>query len=249
LLEKAVQTKFKHGYEKETNIQIPLPNPHTVNPIISPADKSEVPATLCKIIDDIDVDRRKGKQLATKIIQSSNNPFLQDTEKSQQSYPCTTRRMTHTPSKVVHRDEQGSIEDEEGLEGHKLENAILEHRALTIPEIQQYRLEYTQKGEKDVTYLEQVWSSGADSLELLGNEKKQLSGIIENAHIYEVLLAAMEVRPKAVMSLFRWLSEAWCVVIKELDFSTLKVDVSWKNLDDAIKLARKLGIRYIIMNT
>jgi hypothetical protein len=70
---------------------------------------------------------------------------------------------------------------------------------------------------------------------------KQLSGIIENTHIYEGLLAAMEVHPKAVMSLFRWLSEAWCVAIKDLDFSALEGDVSWKNLDDAIKLTRKLG--------
>jgi hypothetical protein len=130
--------------------------------------------------------------------------------------------MTHTPSKVVHRDEQGSIEDEEGLEGHKLENAILEYRALTIPEIQQYRLEYTQKGEKDVTYLEQVWSSGADSLKLSGNEMKQCSRIIENAHIYEGLWAAVEARPKVVMSLFRWLSEVWCVAIRDLDFPPLR---------------------------
>jgi hypothetical protein len=71
---------------------------------------------------------------------------------------------------------------------------------------------------------------------------KQLSGIIENAHICEGLLSAMEAYHKAVMSLFRWLSEAWCVAIKDLDFSALEVDVSWKNLDDAIKLARKLGI-------
>jgi hypothetical protein len=55
---------------------------------------------------------------------------------------------------------------------------------------------------------------------------KQLSGIIENAHIYEGLLTAMEACPKAVMSLFRWLSEAWSVAIKVLDFSTLEVDVS-----------------------
>jgi hypothetical protein len=117
----------------------------------------------------------------------------------------------------VHRDEQGSIDDDkEGLEGHKVENTILEHRVLTRPEIQQYRQEYSQKAEKDVTYLEQVWYSGADSLKLSGNEMKQLSGIIENAHIYEGLLAAVEVRPNAVMSLFRWLSEAWHVAIKDL---------------------------------
>jgi hypothetical protein len=214
-----------------------------VNPIIAQADKSEVPASLCKTIDDIDVDKHKGKQLATKLIQSSNNPFLQDIEKPQQSCPCTTRRMTYTPSKGVHRDEQENIDDEEeGPEGHKLENTIVEHRSLTRPEIQQYRQEYSQKGKKDVTYLEQVWSSGADSLELSGHEMKQLSGIIENAHIYKGLLAAVEARPKAVMALFRWLSEAWRVAIKDLDFSAFQVDVSWKNLDDAIKLTRKFGI-------
>jgi hypothetical protein len=64
----------------------------------------------------------------------------------------------------VRRDEQESIEDEERLERHELENTIIEHRALTRPEIQQYRQEYAQKGEKDITYLERVWSSGTDSL-------------------------------------------------------------------------------------
>jgi hypothetical protein len=54
---------------------------------------------------------------------------------------------------------------------------------------------------------------------------KQLSGIIENAHIYEGLLPAMEACHKAVMSLFRWLSETWSVAIKDLDFSSLEVDV------------------------
>jgi hypothetical protein len=45
-------------------------------------------------------------------------------------------RMTYTPSKGVHRDEQESVDDEEGLEGNKLENTIVKHRALTRPEIQ-----------------------------------------------------------------------------------------------------------------
>jgi hypothetical protein len=75
---------------------------------------------------------------------------------------------------------------------------------------------------------------------------KQHSGIIENSHIYEGLLAAMEACPKAVMSLFRWLSELWLVAIRDLDFSNFEMDISWKNLDDAIKLARKLGILYKI---
>jgi hypothetical protein len=57
LLEKVVQTKFKRGYEKGTDFQIPLSKPHTVKPIFAQADKSEVPAVLCKIIDDIDLDR------------------------------------------------------------------------------------------------------------------------------------------------------------------------------------------------
>jgi hypothetical protein len=153
----------------------------------------------------------------------------------------------YTPSKGVYRDEQESIDhDGEGLEGHKLENIIIEHRAFTRPEIHQYRQEFSQKGEKDVTYLEQVWSSGADSLELSDNEMKQLSGINENACIFEGLLIAMEACPKAVMSLIRWLSEAWHIAIRDLDFSTLEVNVSWKTLDDAIKLTRKLGILYKI---
>jgi hypothetical protein len=86
LLEKAVQTKFKHGYEKGTDIHILLSNPHTVNPIIALADKSEVPAILCKIIDDIDVDRHRAKQLlrsfspaiihSCKILKNPNRPAL-----------------------------------------------------------------------------------------------------------------------------------------------------------------------------
>jgi hypothetical protein len=65
--------------------------------------------------------------------------------------------MTFTPSKGVCRDEQESIDDEEeGLQGHKLENTFVEHRTLIRPEIQQYRQEYSQKGEKDVTYLESL---------------------------------------------------------------------------------------------
>jgi hypothetical protein len=45
----------------------------------------------------------------------------------------------------VRRGEQESTDD---VEGHKFENTIVEHRALTRPEIQQYRQEYSQKRRK-----------------------------------------------------------------------------------------------------
>jgi hypothetical protein len=50
-----MQEKFK-DYPKGTDITIPLTEPCTVNPIVRGAQKEEIPAILCKIIDDIDID-------------------------------------------------------------------------------------------------------------------------------------------------------------------------------------------------
>jgi hypothetical protein len=50
-----MQEKFK-DYPKGTDITISLTEPCTVNPIVRGAQKEEIPAILCKIIDDIDID-------------------------------------------------------------------------------------------------------------------------------------------------------------------------------------------------
>jgi hypothetical protein len=44
------------------------------------------------------------------------------------------------------------------------ETTIIEKRSLTRAELQQYRTEFAQRGEKDVTYLERIWSSGANTV-------------------------------------------------------------------------------------
>jgi hypothetical protein len=53
--EMLTQEKFKY-FPKGTDITIPLTDPYTVNPIVRRAQKEEIPATLCKIIEDIDID-------------------------------------------------------------------------------------------------------------------------------------------------------------------------------------------------
>jgi hypothetical protein len=63
--EMLMQEKFK-DYPKVTD-------PYTVNPIVRRAQKEEIPAILCKIIDAIDIDRRRGKQLVSKVL-GKNNP-------------------------------------------------------------------------------------------------------------------------------------------------------------------------------
>jgi hypothetical protein len=71
----ANKEKFK-DYPKGTDTTIPLTDPYIVNPIVRRAQKEEIPATLCKIIDDIDIDQRRGKQLVNKVL-GKNNPFTE----------------------------------------------------------------------------------------------------------------------------------------------------------------------------
>jgi hypothetical protein len=73
------------------------------------------------------------------------------------------------------------------------ETTIIKKRSLTRTELQQYRTEFAQKGEKDVTYLERIWSNGAD-IELSAAEMKQWAGMIGNPHIHKGLLVALEAR-------------------------------------------------------
>jgi hypothetical protein len=69
-----------------------------------------------------------------------------------------------------------------GHEESEEETTIIEKRFLTRAELQQYRTEFAQRGEKDVTYLERIWSN---RVELLAAEMRQLAGMIENPHIHE----------------------------------------------------------------
>jgi hypothetical protein len=111
--------------------------------------------------------------------------------------------------------------------------------------LQQYRTEFAQRGEKDVTYLEIIRSNGADTVELSAAEMKQLTGMIENPHIHEGLLMALEACPEAIRTLFAWITEAWRNTVPDMDMSSVEVEaVQWRNLDNAMKLVRKVGILY-----
>jgi uncharacterized protein YqgV (UPF0045/DUF77 family) len=88
--EMLTQEKLKY-YPKGTGTTIPLTDSYTVNPIVRRAQKEEISAILCKIIDDIDIDPRRGKQLVNKVL-GENNPFIE-------ACPATTRKVTYTPVK------------------------------------------------------------------------------------------------------------------------------------------------------
>jgi hypothetical protein len=111
--------------------------------------------------------------------------------------------------------------------------------------LQQYRTEFAQKGEKDVIYLERIWSNGADTVELSAAEMRQLAGKIENPHIHEGLLMALKACPEATRTLFAWITEAWRNTVPDMDLSSVEAEaVQWRSLDEAIKLVRKVGIIY-----
>jgi hypothetical protein len=82
------------------------------------------------------------------------------------------------------------------------ETTIIEKRSLTRTELQQYRTEFAQRGEKYVTYLEKIWSNGAITVELSAAEMRQLAGMIESPHIHKGLLMALEARPEATRTFF-----------------------------------------------
>jgi hypothetical protein len=102
--------------------------------------------------------------------------------------------VTYTP--VKGREESGE------------ETTIIEKRSLTRTELQQYRTEFAQRGEKDITYLERIWSNGANTVELLAAEMKQLAGMIENPYIHKGLLMALESCPEAIRTLFACITES-----------------------------------------
>jgi hypothetical protein len=77
------QEKFK-DYPERTDINISLTDPYTVNPTVRRDQKEELPAILCKIIDDIGIDQRRGKQLVNKAL-GKNNPFIE-------ACPATTQK-------------------------------------------------------------------------------------------------------------------------------------------------------------
>jgi hypothetical protein len=53
--EMLIQEKF-NDFPKGTDITISLTDSYTINPIVRRAQREEIPAILCKIIDDIDID-------------------------------------------------------------------------------------------------------------------------------------------------------------------------------------------------
>jgi hypothetical protein len=74
---------------------------------------------------------------------------------------------------------------------------------------------------------------------------KQLAGMIENPHIHEGLLMTLEVHPEVIRTLFTWIREAWRNTVPDMGMSLVEVEaVQWRNLDEAIKLVRKVGVLY-----
>jgi hypothetical protein len=106
-------------------------------------------------------------------------------------------------------------------------------------------MEFAQRGEKNVTYLERIWFNEADTVELSAAEMRQLAGMIENPHIHKGVLMALELHPEATRTLFAWITEAWRNTVPDMDMSSVEAEaVQWRNLDKAIKLVRKVGILY-----
>jgi hypothetical protein len=74
---------------------------------------------------------------------------------------------------------------------------------------------------------------------------RQLAGMIENLHIHEGLLMALEACPESTRTFFAWITEAWRNTVPDMDMSLVEAEaVQWRNLDEAIKLVRKVEILY-----
>jgi hypothetical protein len=111
------------------------------------------------------------------------------------------------------------------VKGHE-ETTIIEKRSLTRTELQQYRTEFSQRGEKDVKYLERIWSNGADTGELSAAEMRQLAGMIENPHIHEGLLMALEARPD---NRGAWITEVRRNTVPDMDMSSVETETEFPN--------------------
>jgi hypothetical protein len=53
--------------------------------------------------------------------------------------------------------------------------------------------------------------------------------------------------PRGHQDLFAWITEAWRNTVLDMNMSSVEAEaVQWRNLDEAIKLLRKVGILYIV---
>jgi hypothetical protein len=53
---------------------------------------------------------------------------------------------------------------------------------------------------------------------------RQLAGMIENPHIHEGLMMALEVRPEATRTLFVWITEAWRNTVPDMGLSSVEAE-------------------------
>ncbi|XP_071467816.1 uncharacterized protein [Marmota flaviventris] len=161
-IERIVQAKMPE-FQKGTTVEVTLSNPQTVQPIMERADKKEIPGILCKIIDDIDDDRLRGKRLVKEALKNgSNNPFLKDILDQLEAPDKASMPVSVIKTSTPGRGRPDGLEQ------------VIETRDLTRPEMVQLRQDFSQKGQTDGDFLFTIHSKGGESIRLADKAEKLL---------------------------------------------------------------------------
>lgn len=229
--ERVVQAKFPN-YPKGTAVGVQLSNPDIVEPILARAGKKEVPGILCKVINDIEEDRQRGKRLVKEALLKSGNPFLakvyeEQLEETSKAMPVTITKLS-TPVSQRGRAEAGE--------------KVVETRELTRAEISQIRGDFSQKQHSDVDYLDALWTKGATGLKLTAEEMKQINLTVEHPNLQEALRSVIELDEDETRSLFAWIARAWVQAFPYLDLASIEPQARWSDPVQGIRVIRKIGL-------
>lgn len=235
-IERIVQAKMPE-FQKGTTVEVTLSNPQTVKPIMERADKKEIPGILCKIIDDIDDDRLRGKRLVKEALKNgSNNPFLKDILDQLEAPDKASMPVSVIKTSTPGRGRPDGLEQ------------VIETRDLTRPEMVQLRQDFSQKGQTDGDFLFTIHSKGGESIRLAGKEMQVVNIQIDNPSVADTLAKIIQEEPDRVRTLWDWIAIAWAEAIPHIDWGVFEGQVQWKNPSEGIKIVKKLAIFSKIYN-
>lgn len=207
-IEKVVQDKFPEC-RKGTKLNDLLIDPEKVQPLLETPHRKEVPAILCKVSDDVNNDRLKGKRLVREAIGKSKNLFLQMA--LAEAYQDSGNNMAQcNPVTII------KISTPMRTPGEGVQIRDIETREYSRQELTSLRNDCAQNGLNDAKWLLKLWNKGMYGIRLSNQEMKNLNLSIDQPNVAEALQFYLETE-NTVRTVFEWIAMAWIQAFPVLD--------------------------------
>ena len=125
---------------------------------------------------------------------------------------------------------------------------IMETRAYTPQKLNETRKDCAQNSMKNASYTVKLWKNGTNTIMLSEQEMCKIKNVGENPTVSNALEQVLDNFQGDTYPLLNWITAAWRYALLSLDLTQFEASAKWNSLQEAIQLARKLGVLYFTYN-